>query len=71
MKRKNKIIITDDGIGFDLEKTMEESPRNKHFGLFNMYQRAKLIDAVLSIKSSEEGTEVLLLFKLKNQDKEL
>lgn len=53
------IYITDDGTGFDVEK----SKKDKHFGLQNMHDRAKIIGAELFIQSdSDTGTEIKLVF---------
>jgi len=57
---KNHLIIyiTDDGVGFDVDK----AEKNNHFGLKNMKERAKLIDADLTIQSDEDtGTEIKLV----------
>ncbi len=43
------IIITDDGIGFDIDTTMQQ--RNSS-GLINLYNRAKLIGGSLYLKSN-------------------
>ncbi|WP_299550137.1 sensor histidine kinase [Seonamhaeicola sp.] len=46
--------LTDDGIGFNLEK------KSKGRGLKNMKERAKSINAELEVKSSKDGTKIHL-----------
>lgn len=64
-KRGIYIFITDDGKGFDAEK----SPPPGHFGLAGMSERANLIGAKLKITSEKgEGTQISVekVKKLKN-----
>lgn len=63
----NSIIlyIVDDGIGFDLNKVPQEKKQN-HFGLKNLYERARLINGKLQIITAPgEGTEIRLEVPLK------
>jgi signal transduction histidine kinase len=52
-----KIIIEDDGIGFDTSI----QPEN-HYGIINMKERARLIGATLKIESKiQKGTKIILM----------
>ena len=57
-----KVYITDNGAGFNSEKLLKEAPlRYGHFGLSNMRNRAKDINARFSISSEiNSGTEIKL-----------
>ena len=57
-----KVYITDNGDGFNSEKLLKEAPlRYGHFGLSNMRNRAKDINASFSISSEiDSGTEIKL-----------
>jgi two-component system, NarL family, sensor histidine kinase DegS len=60
-----KMVITDNGSGFDLEKLDD----GKTFGINIMKERASLIGASLNIKSSPlGGTKVVLSYKKGNQE---
>jgi signal transduction histidine kinase len=55
--------ISDDGVGFPAGETLDLGAliRNRHFGLANMQERARLINAELEIASQpEQGTQVHL-----------
>ena len=53
--------ITDDGIGFDLDKSFNQ----ESLGLKNIYKRAEMIDYTVEINSKiKKGTELLLCEKL-------
>lgn len=62
-----KVYITDDGIGFDSENKLRETAyRHGHFGLSNMKNRAKDLNAVLNISAEENsGTEIILEVPIK------
>ena len=49
--QKIDLIIEDDGKGFDMQPEMNSLLVNSHFGLAGMVERARLIDAEISIKS--------------------
>lgn len=74
-RRKSIVIfITDDGCGFDVEKTLassrtanpgkpDKSGAYAHFGLRGMFYRAQQLNGALSVKSSAgDGTTVRLEF---------
>jgi signal transduction histidine kinase len=55
---KIKLLIKDDGIGFDPEK----NHKNSSFGLTGMQERAQLVGGSLNIQSKQgQGTEVQLI----------
>jgi len=56
-----KLRISDDGIGLPFQgpPNLSELLANHHFGLANIYERAKIIDATVSIHSSpKQGTSI-------------
>ena len=53
-----KIYISDNGIGFDIEKVN----KNKNYGLLNISERIKVLNGTMKINSTTEGT--LLLFEI-------
>jgi signal transduction histidine kinase len=53
-----KIYISDNGIGFEIEKVDKE----KNYGLLNISERIKALKGTMKINSSSEGT--LLLFEI-------
>jgi len=53
--------VQDDGVGFDIEEVERGYEQRGHMGLLNMRERAKLIDATLTIESAPgQGTRVIL-----------
>ena len=58
--------ITDNGTGFDLNKTLAQKEIRKKSGLENIMARAKLIHANVEIQSTPgEGTTILILTPIK------
>lgn len=56
-----KMIIADDGIGFDFDRVLQH---NQHSGLNNMISRARQIEAQLSIETAPgKGTELSIMKK--------
>jgi signal transduction histidine kinase len=54
-----KLKVEDDGVGFVLPDNLAEYTTNGHFGLLGLHERAELIGATLSIKSSAgKGTSL-------------
>ena len=65
---KIKIIVADDGSGFDRTKNMWHGNKKRGFGLFNIRHRIEYMGGELAIESEiEQGTRVSLLFPLKNK----
>lgn len=65
------LTVIDDGIGFDVETTLDFSDliANQHFGLAGMHERADLINATLTIQSnSEHGTRISIYWKNPQKD---
>ncbi len=61
-----KLSIADDGIGLPFQgpPNLNELLANHHFGLANIYERAKIINASVSIHSSPmKGTSLELIWK--------
>lgn len=53
------VTIRDDGVGFAAPQQVTDLPRNGHYGLLGMFERADLIDADLSIRSAPgKGTRI-------------
>jgi nitrate/nitrite-specific signal transduction histidine kinase/CheY-like chemotaxis protein len=62
---KVSICITDNGIGFDVEKAMESKLSLEHIGLLGMKERAEYLNGLLNIDSEPgKGTSVNLSFSL-------
>jgi len=56
-----RLIISDNGQGFDLPGNIEEFASSKKLGLVGMQERAKLIDGTLTIQSERgKGTTLVL-----------
>lgn len=56
-----RIMIFDDGLGFDSEKQMAPGNATSHFGMSGMEMRAKLLGGNFSVNSSPDtGTKVQL-----------
>ena len=65
---KNSLFVAqvqDDGIGFDLQATLDSYDRRGSLGLLNIYERAELADGKAEIVSAPgQGTTVTLLVPL-------
>lgn len=58
--------IRDDGVGFDLEATMDSYDQRGSMGLSNLYERAQLVEGKTEILSAPgKGTKVTLIVPLK------
>lgn len=68
LKRKDHnllVIIEDDGIGFDVEKTLNSSIKDKRLGLYGMQERVNLIGGNLTIESYPgRGTTIYIQINL-------
>jgi signal transduction histidine kinase len=59
--------IQDDGIGFDLEATLDTYDQRGSLGLLNLYERPKLVDGKTEIVTAPgKGTTVTLIVPLTN-----
>jgi signal transduction histidine kinase len=55
------LMVEDDGVGFNLPDNPAEYAAKGHFGLLGLRERAELIGATLSIKSSAgKGTSLMV-----------
>jgi signal transduction histidine kinase len=58
------ITISDDGVGFDTETTLSKYDQRGSFGLLNMRDRARLINATFDLESKTgAGTKIILTIK--------
>jgi signal transduction histidine kinase len=53
--------VEDDGVGFNMPDSPAEYAAKGHFGLLGLHERAELIGAVLSIKSSAGNGSSLMV----------
>lgn len=70
-KDEIRLSVTDDGNGLPFQgmPNLSELLSNHHFGLANIFERAKLIDAELSLQSSpKRGTKLEITWHSKTQD---
>lgn len=60
-KEKLKIKITDDGIGFDVDKVTDVKERPRGLGILGMRERTGLISGTMSIRADPgKGTEITI-----------
>ena len=65
---KIKVIVADDGLGFDSLKGMRRKNKKNGFGLFNIRQRIEYLGGELLIESEiGQGTRATLLLPLKKK----
>jgi signal transduction histidine kinase len=61
-----RVIIEDDGIGFDLSKLSAEREAARSFGLFNVQERVEYLGGRLKLRSEPgRGTRITLIAPLK------
>ena len=66
--KKVRMIITDNGIGFDYDKTIDASGHYKGMGLMNMKERAKSFNGVFKVESSlGKGTMIVTEIPLQRE----
>jgi two-component system sensor histidine kinase UhpB len=59
------ITVRDNGIGFDVERTLEKAKLGESLGLLSMQERASLVGGSLAIESEpEKGTTIRAIFPL-------
>ena len=72
LRKDLKIVVKDDGIGFDAVKSEDIKGKLKGFGLFSLRERLANINGIISIKSeSGAGTTIQLTVPLKEIEGEL
>jgi len=63
-----KLIVADDGIGFDVSKTRNVTVQGNGFGLFSLHERLLYLGGSLEVDSSPgRGTRITILFPFKEQ----
>jgi len=66
VKNLIKVIVEDDGLGFNPDKVMMKAVRTGAFGLFSIRQRLELLGGHLEIESAPgQGTKVTIIAPLK------
>jgi len=56
-----QVSIMDNGVGFDLAKTLDNVSQNGKLGLINMQERANMVNGTLQIESNQDaGTRISL-----------
>ena len=59
------LIVEDDGVGFDVDKTTRQSLYSDNFGLFNIRERIETIDGSLKINSCVDiGTKLEIILPI-------
>ena len=54
-----ELALRDDGVGFDVAKTLEQAPRHGHFGLLGMKERIQILGGSLRVESKPAcGTSI-------------
>nr|WP_290668537.1 GAF domain-containing sensor histidine kinase [Ardenticatena sp.] len=65
-----EVLVEDDGKGFDLKKVQQAYDLSGSLGLINMYERANLIEASITIESEiGQGTRVRLVLPYESLDR--
>lgn len=68
MDRKVKLIIQDDGRGFDVEKAISQEKSKRGLGLSSMKERAELSGGFFAIESAaEKGTTISVSWPVESQ----
>lgn len=62
------IVVSDDGIGFDLRSTMERILESSHHGLVGMRYRAESVGGEMRLRT-EPGKGTTLVFRLRHEKK--
>jgi signal transduction histidine kinase len=58
-----RLIVRDDGIGFDVDEARRKSSMGESFGLLGMQERLGLLGGMLTIRSTPtEGTEIEAIY---------
>ncbi len=66
-----KMVVQDNGVGFDTRKMEERGSREEHFGLVGMQERVELLEGSCTIESDrQKGTRVTIEVPFENTVKE-
>jgi PAS domain S-box-containing protein len=61
-----QVLICDDGMGFDVQKTLQRAARGASLGLLGMQERVLLVGGQIEIESApQRGTEIRVRFPIK------
>lgn len=64
-----RLVVEDDGCGFDVGRVLERGSLEGHFGLLGMYERIEQADGTLEIDSSpENGTTIVVSIPIPASD---
>ncbi|MBD3167404.1 hypothetical protein GF324_12455, partial [bacterium] len=67
-----RVVVKDDGVGFDLEEKLAEAVENQKLGLQGMQERTAMMKGTLSIRSKKgHGTTVSLAVPYQSQPQEM
>jgi signal transduction histidine kinase len=62
-----RIIVSDNGVGFDLKAMREKALSQKKFGLFSIMERIKYIGGSVEIDTKpRKGTKIVINMPIKN-----
>lgn len=62
------ITVEDDGVGFDAEKIKSDSSASKSLGLYNIDNRARMLDATITYHPVSKGSKIVLSLPLKTHE---
>lgn len=71
LKKSVKIIIKDNGIGFNVEQLDQKLMTGSHFGIMGMRERVELLEGKFKIESSpNNGTKITMSIPINSNQKE-
>ena len=66
-----ELVVRDDGVGFDVEATLEQAAQGASLGLLSMQERARLVGGRFEITAApERGAEIHARFPLSSPEKD-
>ena len=65
-KDRLRIVVEDNGIGFEVADSSQQQNKSGGFGLFSLHERLGLLGSKMQIHSSRDGTEVRISSPLDN-----
>lgn len=70
-KHMTKIVIKDNGIGFNVEEMESKMITSSHYGLIGMQERIDLLEGKIDIESKKgEGTKITMLIPINPEQRE-